>query len=84
MSFDVLRAEMEKLSVFILDSEEQVLSGKMVDMSGLDREVTILCRKALSLPLAQAAEIQPLMAELIGHLERLSIALKNYRDNIKR
>lgn len=83
MSLDALRDQMERLSVFILDAEEKVLSGKMVDMSGLDRDVSTLCTKALALPPAQAMEIQPLMAELIGHLERLTIALKAYRNNAR-
>jgi hypothetical protein len=75
--------KMRSLSDFILDAETKVREGKIVDMSGIDRDVNVICSKAMALPADKSLEIQPLMAELIGHLERLGMALKDYKDNLK-
>lgn len=83
MTPDQLRDKMENLSSFIRDAEGKVLSGKMVDMSSLDKDVAVICNKVIGLPPAKAMELQPLMADMIGSLERLSIALKDYKDNLR-
>lgn len=83
MTPDQLRDKMENISNFIRDAEGTVLGGQMVDMSSLDRDVALICNKVIALPPAQALELQPLMAEMIGNLERLSMALKDYKDNLK-
>lgn len=83
MKPDLVRDKMQKLANYIYDAEGIVRSGKMVDLSSLDREVSIICKDALSLPAADVANIQPIMAELIGNLERLSIAITDYKDGLK-
>ena len=75
--------KMRKLSEFILDAEAKVRSGKMVDITSIDGDINLICARATSLPPAQALEIQPLMAELISNLERLGIALKDFKENLK-
>lgn len=75
--------KMRKLSEFILDAEASVRSGKMVDITGIDKDINMICSRATSLPAAQAMEIQPLMAELISNLERLGMALKDFKENLK-
>ncbi len=75
---------MEKLKIFIQDADITVRGGTMVDLTGLDRDVATICTKAVALPPAEAHDLQPLMADLIGELERLSITLKDYRDDIKK
>lgn len=79
-----IRARMEKLTEFIIEAESDVRNGKIVDLSGLDREVAVICTKAVALPPNEARDIQPLMAELIGNLERLSTALKDYKEDLKK
>jgi hypothetical protein len=78
-----LRTKMEKLNDFILDAEVTVRGGKMMDLGNLDRDIGDLCIRAVSLPPLEARDLQPLMAEMIGNLERLGIALKDFRDNLK-
>jgi hypothetical protein len=78
-----LRAKMEKLNDFILDAEVNVRGGKMMDLGNLDRDIGDLCTRAVSLPPPEARDLQPLMAEMIGNLERLGIALKDFRDNLR-
>lgn len=84
MSADTLRIKMQQLGEFISDAEDSALAGKIVDMKALDRDVTVICQQATSLPPAQAAEIQPAMADLIGRLERLAIALRDFKENAKK
>lgn len=79
-----IRAKMEKLTEFIRDAEASVRSGKMVDLSGLDRDVAMICNKAIALPPVEARDLQPVMAELIGNLEHLSTALKDYKEDLKK
>ena len=83
MNADDIRARMEKLTDFIREAEDMVRGGKMVDLSGLDRDVALICNKAVALPPEQARDIQPNMAELIGSLERLSSALMSYKEGLK-
>ena len=84
MKADEIRSRMEKLNDFIQDSEATVRGGKMADLSGLDKDVAVICTKAIALPPSDARDIQPLMAELIGNLERLSTALKDYKEDLKK
>lgn len=83
MTSNDIADKMRKLSEFILDAEASVRRGKMVDITGIDKDINIICSRATSLPPAQAMEIQPLMAELIGNLERLGMALKDFKQNLK-
>lgn len=84
ISPDDLRTRMQKLGEFIADAEDTIRGGKMVDMSGLDRDVTEICQLAATLPPAHAITIQPDMADLIGRVERLSMALRDYKDIAKK
>jgi hypothetical protein len=77
---DDIRAQMQTLTDFIIAARDDVRSGKMVDLKHLDGTVASICERTLSLPPQQAGEIQPLMAEMIGYLEELGAALKDYQD----
>ncbi len=83
MTKDALHAKMETLKNFIQNADAQIQSGKMVKLGTLDRDVADLCDKVVRLPAAEALEMQPAMADLIGELERLSFSLKDFRDNLK-
>ena len=78
-----IRARMEKLNDFIMKAEDSVRDGKMTDLGSLDKDIADLCMKAVSLPPVEAKDLQPLMADMIGNLERLGSALKDFRDNLK-
>lgn len=76
---EAIRDEMLRLSDYIVDTERTIREGKMLDLTGLDEKVSNLCDRTLALPPTLAMEIQPLMAEMIGHLEVLSVTLQNYK-----
>ncbi len=80
-----LQSKMEKINMAILDAETALRSdGKVVNMSAVDREVSVICQTVVKLPPAQAREIQPLMAEMIGNLERFAMALRDFKDNARK
>jgi hypothetical protein len=79
-----IRAKMEQLNTFILDADTSVQNGKLVDLRGLDRDIAVICKQATSLPPPDARDLQPVMAELIGNLERLSFSLKDFKDGMKK
>lgn len=83
MKAQEVRTKMEDLKNFIQDADIAVRGGKMVNLSSLDKNVALICTKAIALPPSDARDIQPLMAELIGELERLTLSLKDYRDDLK-
>ncbi len=83
MNSTQIRDKMDKLKDYILDADASVRVGKMVDLTGLDKDVAVICTQALALPSNEAHELQPLMAELIGNLERLSGSLKDFKDSVK-
>lgn len=84
MTPDDIRSKMEKLADFVREAEHSVRDGMIRDLSGLDREVTAICKKALTLPPVEARDLQPVMAELIGGLERLGQALVAYKEEQKK
>lgn len=84
MNADALREKMKDLRTVIQDAEMSVRGGKMVDMAGLDRTVTTICTQAVSLPPDQAHSLQEAMALLIGDLDNLGRAIKDYRDDMKK
>lgn len=82
MTPDEIRVKMEKINRFILDSETAVRDGNMVDLAGLDKDVADICSQSVALPPEQGRDIQPLMADMIGNLERLSEALKDFKSGL--
>lgn len=83
MNKDALRARMETIKSFIQDADAEIRGGKMVNLGSLDRDVADICDRVVRLNAPDALELQPLMADMIGELERLSMSLRDYRDNLK-
>jgi hypothetical protein len=81
---DAIRKKMQQLGEFITDAEVTARNGKVTDMSGLDKDVSLICKQAMDLPPAQALGLQSDMADLIGRLERLSMALSEFKENTKK
>jgi len=49
--------------------------GRAIDITGLDREVGLLCAKSLDLPSAEGHRMRPRLIALAGSIEALSRAL---------
>jgi len=74
---------MDDVNNFILESQDKVRGGEMVSLAGLDEKVATICAQVVALPADDAHDLQPLMAEMIGHLESLSNALKEFKDSLQ-
>ena len=76
-----IETRMRDLTNFITQASDAVRAGQMVKLTHLDDEVASLCDQSVALPPQEAAQIQPVMAEMIGSLEELARALKEYQEN---
>ena len=74
-----IKAELDRLNQFILDSDAKVRSGEMVTLFQLDDQVAKLCEDSVKLPNEEIEQIQPLLARLINHLEQLSLSIRDYQ-----
>ena len=74
-----IETRLTELTAFIIECTEKVESGEMVDLSGLDDEIASLCERTVALPPPEATTLQPLMGDMIAHLEKLGVALKNFQ-----
>ena len=74
-----IKAELDRLNQFILDSDAKVCSGEMVTLFQLDDQVAKLCEDSVKLPTEEIEQIQPLLARLINHLEQLSLSIRDYQ-----
>jgi hypothetical protein len=72
-----------ELSSFIDEAQTKLDNGEIVNLTHLDDEVSTLCEETLSLPPQEAVQVQAVMAEMISKLEKLSVALQEFQDNLK-
>ena len=84
VSTDQIRDKLLKINDTIIESEYLAREGKMTNLGSTDRDVAALCQQCRSLPAEAAAEIQPLMAEMIGNLERLARTIEDYKDTVQK
>lgn len=84
MSLEDLSARVQRLNDFLTDAEIHISDGKVADLAGLDREVTAICSKASALSAEDALQFQPVMADLIGNLERLAFSLRDFTEQHKK
>lgn len=59
-------------------SRELVGSGRMVDLTGLDRAIGLLCAKALDLQPEFGRALRPRLAALLTDLDRMATALDGH------
>ena len=74
-----IKNRMEQLTQFIIEVNEKIKGGDMVDLTGLDDEVASLCDRSVALPPQLAIQMQPLMSEMIAKLEDLSVTLEDFQ-----
>ena len=79
-----LQDRMRALTDFIIDAHHQVRQGQNVNLTGLDAKVSQVCDDTFKLPPAQAIEMQPLIANMIGHLEDLGKSLEDLKADLIR
>ncbi len=72
-----VRALADELTKTIDIARALAESGRTIDITGLDREVGLLCAKSLDLPPDDGRRIRPSLIALSGALEALSRVLSS-------
>jgi hypothetical protein len=72
---DAVRDFAEQLTKLVDLAHALVDANREVDLTGLDREIGLLCAKSLDLPPDQVRRIRPRLLALFGSVEGLSRAL---------
>ena len=70
-----VRALAEELTKTIGLARALAESGRAIDLTGLDREVGLLCAKSLDLPPDEGRRVRPRLIALSGAMEALSRVL---------
>ena len=78
-----IAARLNELTDFIEEAQAKLESGEVMNMAHLDDEIAALCDQTVALPPQEAAQIQPIMGNMISKLEQLGISLKEFQDNLK-
>lgn len=68
--------ELKALLNYVQDCDRRVNRGEIMDLSGLDRKVIILCDAIAHMPQSDAVGFEPQMNELIKGLETLATSMK--------
>lgn len=77
---DNLKERFETLIAFIVDSKTQVETDTIPELSDLDATVKALCTDVKKAEMETAQALQPVMGDMITHLDDLAEALRAYRD----
>ncbi len=73
----------QELTGFVEDALTKVKGDEMPDLSNLDERVSGLCSDIESADDETTARVQPMMAEMIGKLDELALALTEYQAKIQ-
>lgn len=82
MAADIQHAPLQALLSFLEDMHNTVTivrrlveNGRPVDLAGLDRQIGLLCAKALDLPVEQGRSLRPGLIRLLAEVDAVSVIL---------
>lgn len=75
-----IEARLQNLIHYVRDCERRVALGEVMDLTGLDQSVAVLCQDVLKLPEQDAKDMQGEMMKLIDQLDLLAQSIKNHHD----
>lgn len=82
MNKDQIIARLNQTIDTIIQAQNDVAAGKVKDLSFMDKDVAVICNDIMKLNPDEAAQIQPIMADMITRLEQLASDLQAYKDNL--
>lgn len=82
-AYESLRARLEDLTAVVRNAEQQIMDGRVVNLSSLENDVERICAHIKKLPAQTARDIQPHMAELIAALDGLAEHLQDFKAKYK-
>ncbi|GJL84387.1 MAG: hypothetical protein DHS20C02_01620 [Micavibrio sp.] len=83
MSDENYEERFHELTTFVEDALTKVKSNEMPDLSNLDERVSGLCSDIEAADDETTARVQPMMAEMIGKLDELALALSEYQQKLQ-
>lgn len=67
---------------YVRQCEARVLRGEVMDLSGLDKTVMVICGDITRLPGPQARALEPQMHKLVDVLDTLAARMKEQQDQL--
>ena len=71
-AIEAVRALSEELTKMVGVARALVEAGRMIDLTGIDSQVGLLCAKSLDLPSGDGRRIRPRLIALFGSMEALA------------
>lgn len=78
---DITR-EIRTIIDYIRDCEVRAARGEVLELTGLDQNVLVVCNKIAGLDVPHAKVVEPHMAALIESLDNLASTLKTKQDQL--
>ncbi|NCO02803.1 MAG: hypothetical protein GW903_01265 [Alphaproteobacteria bacterium] len=82
MNKDQIIARLMQTIDTINQAQNDVAAGIIKDLSFMDKDVAIICSDIMKLNPDEAAQVQPIMADMITKLEQLASSLQTYKDKL--
>ena len=73
----ILMTELQTLSAYFLQAEETIKNGGTVDMSGMETQVGIVCKKVQESPPEAQRDYLPELTALLAHLDSCELAIRS-------
>ena len=73
-----LQLQIEKIN----DAISKARQNEIIDMTGMDDDVSEICRKIMSLDNNAVGDLESKMIQMINLLDELAIELKQYQDRV--
>jgi hypothetical protein len=80
MTKDQISQRLEDIVATINKAHDDVSAGIIQDLSFMDKDVASVCNDIVKLKPEEAAEIQPIMADMISRLEGLAQSLQSFKS----
>lgn len=83
MTKEQILKKLEEIVVTINSAHDEIAAGVVKDLSSMDQEVSKICAEIVKLSPEDAAQVQPVMADMISRLEGLAQSLQDFKSQFK-
>ncbi|NQZ14957.1 MAG: hypothetical protein HRT94_09070 [Alphaproteobacteria bacterium] len=83
MTKEQIIQQLQDVSETIDQAQNDIAAGLVRDLSHLDNHVAQICNDIVNLSPEDAAQVQPIMADMISKLEALASSLQTFKSQMK-
>lgn len=76
---DALATQLASVLDYVRQCELRAAKGEVMELSGLDRTVMLMCEDIVRLPTPQARNLQPRMQQLVESLDQLALRMREQK-----